>query len=138
MKLLMCSGCHDVLALQLETRRTCRCGSSSGQYREDGWDADVWGPQAVLLGLRNGLVPVLPLDRGDALAGVVLERGVVLEVLFRGALRRLGARPDDQPGDHVRCVPGPSMRQLRAYSARASGHIPSMPVAMPPVPEPDP
>ena len=64
MKLLLCSGCHDVLALQLDTRRTCRCGSSSGQYREDGWDADVWGPQAVLLGLRNELVPELVLGQG--------------------------------------------------------------------------
>ena len=64
MKLLLCSGCHDILALQLETRRTCRCGSSSGQYRADGWKADVWGPQAVLLGLRNEVVPELVLGQG--------------------------------------------------------------------------
>jgi hypothetical protein len=64
MKLLLCSGCHDVLALQMYGRRTCRCGSSSGQYRDDGYDADVWGPQAVLLGLRNEYVPSLVLGQG--------------------------------------------------------------------------
>ena len=64
MKLLLCSGCRDVVALQMDTRRSCRCGSSSCQYREDGWDADVWGPQAVLLGLRNTYVPELILGQG--------------------------------------------------------------------------
>jgi hypothetical protein len=63
MKLLLCSGCRDIVALQIDDRRTCRCGSSSGQYREDGWDADVWGPQAVLLGLRNPYVPPLILGQ---------------------------------------------------------------------------
>jgi hypothetical protein len=63
-KLLLCSGCRDVVALQMDVRRTCRCGSSRGQYREDGWDADVWGPQAVLLGLRNQYVPPLILGQG--------------------------------------------------------------------------
>ena len=42
MKLLLCSGCHDVVALVMDERRTCRCGASSGRYRDDGWDADVW------------------------------------------------------------------------------------------------
>ena len=64
MKLLLCSGCHDVVALQMESKRTCRCGSSSGRYRADGWDADVWGPQAVLLGLRNQYIPALVLGQG--------------------------------------------------------------------------
>ena len=64
MKLLLCSGCHDVVALQMDSRRTCKCGSSSGQYRADGWDADVWGPQAVLLGLRNQYIPALVLGQG--------------------------------------------------------------------------
>ena len=64
MKLLLCSGCRDVVALQMNERLTCRCGSSSGQYREDGWDADVWGPQAVLLGLRNQYIPELVLGQG--------------------------------------------------------------------------
>ena len=63
MKLLLCSGCHDVVALEMAERRTCRCGSSSGRYRDDGWVADVWGPQAVLLGLRNEYVPELVLGQ---------------------------------------------------------------------------
>jgi hypothetical protein len=65
-KLLLCSGCRDIVALQMDVKRTCRCGSSSGQYREDGWDADVWGPRAVLLGLRNQYVPPLILGQGVA------------------------------------------------------------------------
>jgi hypothetical protein len=64
MKLLLCSGCRDVVALQMDAKRTCRCGSSSGQYRADGWGADVWGPQAVLLGLRNQYIPALILGQG--------------------------------------------------------------------------
>ena len=64
MKLLLCSGCHDVVALEVQARRTCRCGSSSGRYGDDGWDADVWGRQAVLLGLRNEYVPELVLGQG--------------------------------------------------------------------------
>ena len=64
MKLLLCSGCHAVVALVTDERRACRCGSSTGRYREDGWAADVWGPQAVLLGLRNELVPELVLGQG--------------------------------------------------------------------------
>ena len=64
MKLLLCSGCHDVVALVMDERRACRCGSSSGRYREDGWAADVWGPQAVLLGLRNEYLPLLVLGQG--------------------------------------------------------------------------
>ena len=63
MKLLLCSGCRDVVALQMDGRRTCRCGSSSGQYRADGWEADVWGPQAVMLGLRNEYLPELVLGQ---------------------------------------------------------------------------
>ena len=64
MTLLLCSGCRDVVALQMDTKRTCKCGSSSGQYHADGWDADVWGPQAVLLGLRNQYLPTLVLGQG--------------------------------------------------------------------------
>lgn len=64
MKLLLCSSCRDVVALQMHTKRTCRCGSSSGQYRADGWDADVWGPHAVMLGLRNQYLPGLVLAQG--------------------------------------------------------------------------
>jgi len=63
MKLLLCSGCHDVVAIEMDERRTCRCGSSSGRYRDDGRDADVWGPQAVLLGLRNQYIPELVLGQ---------------------------------------------------------------------------
>jgi len=59
MKLLLCAGCRDVVALHMDVRRTCRCGSSSGRYRSDGLTADVWGPQAVLLGLSNLEVPTL-------------------------------------------------------------------------------
>jgi hypothetical protein len=66
MKLLLCSGCHDVVALVTDERRACRCGSSRGRYRDDGWAADVWGPQAVLLGLRNEYLPELVLGQGVA------------------------------------------------------------------------
>ncbi len=76
MKLLLCSGCHDVVALVTGERRACRCGSSSGRYREDGWDADVWGPQAVLLGLRNEYVPKLVLGQGVGLGEKYVSVGL--------------------------------------------------------------
>jgi SagB-type dehydrogenase family enzyme len=53
----------------MDSKRTCRCGSSSGQYRADGWDADVWGPQAVMLGLRNEYLPELVLGQGAGPGG---------------------------------------------------------------------
>lgn len=64
MKLLLCSGCHDIVALRMDAKRTCRCGSSSGQYRADGQSADVWGPQAVALGLVNHSISALVLGQG--------------------------------------------------------------------------
>jgi hypothetical protein len=57
MKLLMCSSCHDVQALQME-ERTCKCGVCSGYYI-DGHAAVVKGTYAVVLRLPNDQVPFL-------------------------------------------------------------------------------
>ena len=51
MKLLFCEECHDVVALS-NTRRECACGSSWGQYREDGLTADIGG-DALCIGIDN-------------------------------------------------------------------------------------
>ena len=76
MKLLLCSGCRDVVALHIDEKRTCKCGASSGRYREDSWAADVWGPQAVLLGLRNQYLPPLILGQGVELGEEYVTVGI--------------------------------------------------------------
>ena len=51
MKLIFCPECADVVALHREPR-TCRCGRSSGHYKQNGWHAVVTG-LAVPLGFAN-------------------------------------------------------------------------------------
>jgi len=50
-KLLVCGYCKDVRALDPELVTRCRCGRTAAKYR-DGWHADIWGDDCVLLGLR--------------------------------------------------------------------------------------
>lgn len=52
MKLILCSKCHDVVALHFRYRE-CLCGASGGRYEEDGRNA-VITPAAIPLGFGNG------------------------------------------------------------------------------------
>lgn len=51
MKLLFCSECHDVVKL-LSAHRTCQCGRSWGNYKNDK-EATIGG-KAIPLGIGNG------------------------------------------------------------------------------------
>lgn len=51
MKLLFCTFCHDVVALNDE-RRYCGCHQSWGEYDEDGLHATVGG-KALVIGIEN-------------------------------------------------------------------------------------
>ncbi len=50
-KLIYCPKCHDVVRLFFEVR-TCKCGSCSGRYLEDGLKAEI-SKDAVPLGFDN-------------------------------------------------------------------------------------
>jgi len=52
MKLLLCPYCSDVRKLRRELT-TCECGKSSGRYLKNGLKAEVWGDEALIIGLDN-------------------------------------------------------------------------------------
>jgi hypothetical protein len=52
MKLLLCSECQDVIRLQTERVRLCKCGKVSGVYLND-LDAIYAGDTAIPLGFAN-------------------------------------------------------------------------------------
>jgi len=52
-KLIFCKVCSDLFKLTRSTKRSCKCGESSGQYKEDGWYATYSGAGAVAIGVRN-------------------------------------------------------------------------------------
>lgn len=55
MKLLVCFKCKDIFSLTHELRE-CSCKLVSGQYRPDGWHADVYMPDrksGAVLGFAN-------------------------------------------------------------------------------------
>ena len=51
MKLLLCKICEDIVKLDLTTR-TCHCGATGGNYKEDKLNAIYYGP-AVPVGFHN-------------------------------------------------------------------------------------
>lgn len=55
MKLLQCSLCGDVFSLRMSAR-SCQCGRSGGNYRDDGITVDVYTTKrnaAMVLGFAN-------------------------------------------------------------------------------------
>lgn len=63
MKLMFCRECRDVLKLQIEAIRACKCGRSSGRYLPDGAHANVYG-SAEVIGIANDTMQ-RALQRGD-------------------------------------------------------------------------
>jgi hypothetical protein len=53
MKLLFCKNCQDVIRLQQEETRTCKCGKVSGKYLDE-LNAIYSGDDAVPMGIANG------------------------------------------------------------------------------------
>lgn len=51
MKLIYCPSCKDIFNLRYEPK-SCGCGKSGGNYKEDGLHAVIWG-DAVPLGITN-------------------------------------------------------------------------------------
>ena len=51
MKLIYCNFCRDVIRLH-KTTRTCQCGASGGNYREDGLNAVIHG-NCQPIGIHN-------------------------------------------------------------------------------------
>ena len=43
MKLILCEKCSDIVALKMNTIRSCACGESGGRYL-DNLNAEMWGP----------------------------------------------------------------------------------------------
>jgi hypothetical protein len=52
LKLLLCPECGDCFKLGGK-QQTCTCGRCSGAYRADGLAADVYGAEAVVIGIDN-------------------------------------------------------------------------------------
>ena len=52
MKLIFCLACQDVVRLEIENEKFCKCGQSSGKYEEDGHCAWYSG-KAVPIGMGN-------------------------------------------------------------------------------------
>jgi hypothetical protein len=52
MKLLLCKNCQDVIRLQVNIKRTCKCGNVSGIYLDD-LNAIYSGDDAVPIGFAN-------------------------------------------------------------------------------------
>lgn len=53
MKLIFCESCQDVVRLQQDYIRACKCGRSGGIYEEDGLHAHYWGVYAKPIGFAN-------------------------------------------------------------------------------------
>lgn len=53
MKLLLCTKCNDVFNLIVEKEKTCSCGATVGQYKEDGLFAWYKGDHAIPLAFHN-------------------------------------------------------------------------------------
>lgn len=59
MKLIYCPDCHDMIAMQTEEWRDCKCGQCGGQYNADRITATVVGKTKVL-GIPNPFLDTNP------------------------------------------------------------------------------
>lgn len=76
MKLLFCPNCQDVIKLVKAERRYCLCKKSSGQYREDGLNAEIYG-DAIPLGIDNTSLQRALFNRKPTGRGVKLNSFVI-------------------------------------------------------------
>lgn len=53
MKLLFCRSCADVVKLEPNYLRSCKCRAVEGRYLPDGLHAEVWGVCAEVIGIDN-------------------------------------------------------------------------------------
>ena len=68
MKLILCPECHDVVKLIQEETRSCKCGKSSGKYRDE-LNAEISG-KAIPLGFDNSELRKAVLNRRKTGRGI--------------------------------------------------------------------
>jgi hypothetical protein len=77
MKLIICANCQDILKLQ-NTKRTCLCGQSWGQYDEDNLNATIGG-YSIPLGIDNTTLTEAITHRNNSGPGTRFEAFVISE-----------------------------------------------------------
>jgi len=75
MKLLFCKSCNDLFSLNIDYR-TCHCGESGGNYKDNKLDIVINGP-AVPVGINNGMFLTAVDLQGDFGEGIPFDAFVI-------------------------------------------------------------
>ena len=75
MKLLFCKSCNDLFSLNIDYR-TCHCGESGGNYKDNKLDIVINGP-AVPVGINNGMFLTAVNLQGDFGEGIPFDAFVI-------------------------------------------------------------